>query len=368
MVTKTRKLNDVVTSERTPAEKAQEIIDLIKQAGSIEPITFSKIVNALPWKPQSKLQELLENIPPEKLHSFDNSGTVLFWDHINATVENEAIRLQEKYLVEIMGLELENLVRTRFTTPQYMHSNVSLWSCYNFFEQCSEDHDINVGELISQSSDLPQKIAKHYWIAKTCPSYGNRLPAIGYDKRFRSNPIEGKDTNVYLDAPMAFILTYKKNNLAVPQAVISFQVCEPYGIKIMQIQGQNMMPKMDWRKFLVDYLSSWAIENGFTGIEIQKGIDNPWCYDRWNEREQPDLSKIGEPHLTIEQAVKGYDCTAERLGFKLTHNGQVVEKGANIFLELIDTLSDLQKTDLSCLRAVCNQFQDYKWCKELVNP
>ncbi|MBI2138651.1 hypothetical protein HYU13_03620 [Candidatus Woesearchaeota archaeon] len=170
---------------------------------------------------------------------------------------------------------------------------------------------------------LTRKLALEDWSAIYVSPYLDRV-FFGYI----STPGNGECSHdlerdqFYLDAPVGLMVSYR----GIPNALNGFFTSDPDTLMITQLQG--LMPrkiiggklqgkhhsrgfyKIDMIAALVEMNMGIAMEAGFSRIGIRSGENNRWT--------KPDEN--GKIHLKLEDALKRYDGTAEKLGFLRGHD------------------------------------------------
>lgn len=135
--------------------------------------------------------------------------------------------------------------------------------------------------------------------------------------------------NMWLDSPVGFALTYK----GLPNAMVGVAANGPNELMTYQLQGvkgrkidpllsrydenrvvgtlnaRGLAP-IDWKKAAVGITEQLAHNLDFSSAGIQSAKNNVWT--------KKHMASDTEPHLPMDTAVRVYDDTAKRLGYRKT--------------------------------------------------
>ncbi len=128
---------------------------------------------------------------------------------------------------------------------------------------------------------------------------------------------------LYMDAQLGFVITYKGVENALcslwPEKADTLMIHQLQGVRKKKFRGPLYVGRLhsrgladvDFRKAMVEFVSSLAKEAGFSSVGILGARNNTWI----------NTDDDGRPHITMERASEIYDGTAQRLGFSFSRNG-----------------------------------------------
>lgn len=281
---------------------------------SLEPHQQRILVNLLTYLPQKNaVKELGEEVFVWALmYSYNRDR--LQQEKIRRTIKRvleknpTILKKAGRSVTDILGFEktnFETIIRNYQLIQEFEKLDIAKIDLPKLLEQNAQK-----GVILSEKRILECSLEK----LSTEEDYS------GYDNKYGNNSMDGVVYDVYLDAPLAIVFTYK----GLPNALISVLASSPKTLHIQQIQGitpekvdkeglrigekrnaRGLAP-LDWTKLLVDCVEQIAKEFEFEEISLQGANNNAWAKDTTNDNGV----------LTLERSLKIYDNTAKRAGFR----------------------------------------------------
>lgn len=268
------------------------------------------------------LEEMLHFLPGDKIVE-EFGEDILRWGYLKFS--SGYIRdYWEKQLQMYTSINTRLWEKARISQHKLHGTRTFSWSkfAYDFFHKALDSpiasYDIDFLLHKCAKNTLSEKRILDYDIEYLMPE---KTYDYGYEHRWGRPLDDGTYFGVYMDAPFGFSLIYK----GFPNCIIGFYPLDTNTIFVNQLQGVVLkdhngkskvvgsrgLAPLDWERFMTEFISEWAIENGFSKLVIQEGAKNKWT--------KPIDGKPA--HMTLESACKRYDGVTQRLGFERAANG-----------------------------------------------